>query len=943
VTTSAELLPGTLVDRRYRIQRVLGRGGFGRTYLAVDKWRFGELCVLKEFAPSNRGDAVVTQKLRELFQREATILHKLNHPQIPKFFAVFEESGRLFIVQEYINGKTYWNLLRDKHQNGDRFTETEILQWLKDLLRVLGYLHKQNIVHRDISPDNVMLARGRKLPILIDFGAVKQAATQFNWPNQPDAIELIQASVSVGKSGYAPYEQLRMGQCSPRSDLYALAVTAMVLLTAKPPSQLMDSATLEWKWQSLVSLSPRLVKILERMMAEKPQDRYSSAEEVLRDLQLLNPTPVNARTPLRELFGVPQGPPPVPPHVAPQQAPQRTVAPAAQPGQAEPKPGHQTTLPPVPLLHTAKAQNDLAEPAPSPSPLSLKGHLLPPSVQRIGRWVSGQWVATVNARGLSLLTQRSPHPSSTTALDDKPQSWLGKPSDRTPLTINKMLLWGSLTLLPIASLFVGIKSSEITAVCTVLDNCAEDQRAETRLQRATDEASAASTFARLAKNLPDLKRSRERLSEAVSNLSALANHPQLDAQQLAHVQHALVQYQATLLELDERLALEAKSIELLRRAQAEALDAEQRTQRAKTPEDFAIAQASWQKALASLQEIQTNTLASGTAIARTQQYNTRLTTVAMQAPGGNAFANAAPANAAATPPMVVIAVNPNSGDAIAMGGPAQPIAQPIAQPTVPSTGQSVAIAPAPATPRTAQTASRTPRPSAAANPRTSPTRPAPASAGTANATRRTPILTTPPAAIATQPSPPSVRRTAPSGSSGSVAATPRQRQPLLKENPSPDSAGTIAQTPPSAAQPVARRSSSSPDLIASTPPQSSQPTPSGATPLSVEQTLDNVSIQLNGVRVSSNGTFTASVVVQNRSDRKFGFVPLFARVTDAEGNEVRSRLSFVGVEDAIAEPGEVLRGEVYFLNRQWNRSGNQNLALVIQEGTTGSRNFNIPF
>jgi serine/threonine protein kinase len=153
VTIAAELLPGTLVDRRYRIQRVLGRGGFGRTYLVVDKWRFGELCVLKEFAPSNRGDAVVTQKLRELFQREATILHKLNHPQIPKFFAVFEENSRLFIVQEYINGKTYWNLLREKHQSGSTFTEPEIVQWLRDLLRVLGYLHQQNIVHRDISPE----------------------------------------------------------------------------------------------------------------------------------------------------------------------------------------------------------------------------------------------------------------------------------------------------------------------------------------------------------------------------------------------------------------------------------------------------------------------------------------------------------------------------------------------------------------------------------------------------------------------------------------------------------------------------------------------------------------------------------------------------------------------------------------------------------------------
>ncbi|NJR66294.1 MAG: hypothetical protein HC772_14775, partial [Leptolyngbyaceae cyanobacterium CRU_2_3] len=98
---------------------------------------------------------------------------------------------------------------------------------------------------------------------------------------------LIQASVSVGKFGYAPYEQIRMGQCSPKSDLYALAVTAVVLLTGKPPNLLIDPRSLEWKWQTKVRLNPRLVEILEKMMAEKPQDRYASAKVILRELHWL--------------------------------------------------------------------------------------------------------------------------------------------------------------------------------------------------------------------------------------------------------------------------------------------------------------------------------------------------------------------------------------------------------------------------------------------------------------------------------------------------------------------------------------------------------------------------------------------------------------------------------------------------------------------------------
>ncbi|HEY9672758.1 MAG TPA: serine/threonine-protein kinase [Waterburya sp.] len=280
----AEIEPGTLINNRYEIQRVLGQGGFGRTYLAYDVERFGEFCVLKEFVPSIRTEYVI-QKSRELFEREARVLYQLNHPQIPKFLAWFTHADGLFLVQEYIDGKTYASLLQQRQQRGQVFSQAEVVQWLKDLLSVLCYLHGRNIVHRDISPDNVILPYGQTQPVLIDFGLVKQQVSQV-WASSPESLAGAGQHSFVGKFGYAPPEQIRMGHCHPYSDLYALAVTALVLLTGREPNWLIDQGSLEWKWRSYVTVSDYLAQMLDKMLAEKPRDRYQSAEEVLKHLQL---------------------------------------------------------------------------------------------------------------------------------------------------------------------------------------------------------------------------------------------------------------------------------------------------------------------------------------------------------------------------------------------------------------------------------------------------------------------------------------------------------------------------------------------------------------------------------------------------------------------------------------------------------------------------------
>ncbi|MBP0013466.1 MAG: serine/threonine protein kinase [Roseofilum sp. SID3] len=263
---------GLILQHRYRLVKLLGQGGFGCTYLAEDLGRFNELCAIKEFVPSARNPQGL-QKAEELFQREATILYKLQHAQVPQFRANFEEEGRLFLVQDYVEGKSYQTLLDERTAQGHVFAEDEVKTFLAQVLPVLGYLHSQGVIHRDIAPDNMMWRQRDGLPVLIDFGVGKELATQL-------CSETGTLPTTVGKVGYAPREQLQMGLAYPSSDFYALGVTVLVLLTGKEPGELFDPQTLSWKLPSS-SISPQFTQILERLLAEQPGDRFPSADRIL--------------------------------------------------------------------------------------------------------------------------------------------------------------------------------------------------------------------------------------------------------------------------------------------------------------------------------------------------------------------------------------------------------------------------------------------------------------------------------------------------------------------------------------------------------------------------------------------------------------------------------------------------------------------------------------
>ena len=286
---TAEINPGTLINNRYLIQKVLGQGGFGRTYLAFDTQRFGEACVLKEFLPATTQEDII-RKSKELFEREAKVLYQIQHPQIPKFLALLTESQRLFIAQEYIDGKTYSQILYKRlSEKGRPFSETEVRAWLLDMLPVLEYIHERNIIHRDISLDNVMLPHNQSKPVLIDFGVVKEKFTQILSAESLNSQYSVHGSI-VGKIGYSPPEQMRLGHCYPSSDIYAVAVSAVVLLTGKMPYLLIDDS-LKWRWRSYVNISNSLARILEKMLAEVSTERYQSAKEVIFEINNNNNSP----------------------------------------------------------------------------------------------------------------------------------------------------------------------------------------------------------------------------------------------------------------------------------------------------------------------------------------------------------------------------------------------------------------------------------------------------------------------------------------------------------------------------------------------------------------------------------------------------------------------------------------------------------------------------
>jgi serine/threonine protein kinase len=278
------IAPDSLLQQRYRILSMLGEGRFGRTYLAADRGRGDVYCAIEELAPFAQFSSAVA-KAKEIFKKEATLLYQLQHSQIPRFWTTVEEQNRLLLIRDYIPGKTYRDLLDDRRSGGRTFSESEVCQFLLEILPVIGYIHSKGTIHRDLSPEHIVRRDTDGLPVPIDFGVVKEFASKLQpIPDSP--------RIAIGQPGYAPIEQLRHGRVYPNSDLYTLAVTAIVLLTGKEPSALFEGDKMTWAWRKWTEIDDGFANVLSRMLSYQPTDRYQSAIEVEQDLRALSIAPI---------------------------------------------------------------------------------------------------------------------------------------------------------------------------------------------------------------------------------------------------------------------------------------------------------------------------------------------------------------------------------------------------------------------------------------------------------------------------------------------------------------------------------------------------------------------------------------------------------------------------------------------------------------------------
>src|SRR5215813_8997947 len=237
---------GTVLHRRYRIERVLGSGGFGHVYLAIDLVNNQQHAVKEYLVTGNSG--------QEQLQHEASVLCHLNHPNLPAFQDAFTEHGRYYIVLNYIEGNDLTDLIRLAHQQNEVVPIAKIITWLLAICDAVMFLHKQQpiVIHRDIKPDNIRITPSGKA-ILVDMGNAKAAA---------DGARTLFFIRHQGTPGYAPPEQYPGGSgTDARSDIYALGGTLYFALTGQEqPSVSTRNQYVQQHQPDLPSLQTRLAE-----------------------------------------------------------------------------------------------------------------------------------------------------------------------------------------------------------------------------------------------------------------------------------------------------------------------------------------------------------------------------------------------------------------------------------------------------------------------------------------------------------------------------------------------------------------------------------------------------------------------------------------------------------------------------------------------------------
>jgi serine/threonine-protein kinase len=276
---SQTLKIGAVLRDRYEIIDLVGQGGMGAVYKAEDLRLRGRICAVKEVLPEIISGPGMEDQAHEQFYREASVLARLDHPNLPKVSDFFQADGREYLVMDFVPGHDLRQLVEEARRRDSFLPEANVLAWAAQLCDALTYLHTQDppVLHRDIKPSNIKLTP-RGVVKLVDFGLVKLL--------QPDESRTVTVVQGRGTVAYTPLEQYGgdTGHTDLRSDIYSLGATVYHLLTGQPPT---DAKQRFLKPGSLIPprdinphISVRTEKAILAAIAQHPDERPRSAEEL---------------------------------------------------------------------------------------------------------------------------------------------------------------------------------------------------------------------------------------------------------------------------------------------------------------------------------------------------------------------------------------------------------------------------------------------------------------------------------------------------------------------------------------------------------------------------------------------------------------------------------------------------------------------------------------
>ena len=269
---------GTILRGRYRLTNVVGQGGMGNVYRAEDVRLPGRICAVKEIQATPNASSETRKQEQKQFQREASLLAQLDHPNLPKVSDYFTDNGLDYLVMDYVPGKNLKELINESRTQGSLLSPDVVLSWGKQLLDAICYLHQQEppILHRDIKPANIKLTPDNRIK-LVDFGLAKVLTG-----DDSRTITVIQGR---GTAYYTPLEQYggEGEHTDVRSDIYAVGATFYHLLAGKPPpearSRFLNPNVLRPLSEINPQVSPNLADLINWALEMHPDDRPDSIAE----------------------------------------------------------------------------------------------------------------------------------------------------------------------------------------------------------------------------------------------------------------------------------------------------------------------------------------------------------------------------------------------------------------------------------------------------------------------------------------------------------------------------------------------------------------------------------------------------------------------------------------------------------------------------------------